>query len=656
MKGQERVGFPAAFRLLLDNGDMRALPPRLLWQRWTLAVVIAATGFYSLGNGRINLWDCDEAWYAQTSRQMLQSGDWVVPHFLQPPRCAKPILVYWFQALAMKCLGATALAARAPSVLAVSLTAAGLALALQRAIGPRRTMYAVIVFATSMMVIFGAKLANPDGLLLLSMTAAQGALFAMYKGALRLRSARERAHGAHVFSLAPATLGHDAWTPMIVFEKTRQPATELASGAHAAAIGRLGWSRAVESSGRASAASLVVPIIFWVCVALAGLTKGPFVLAVMLSTMLTLAALEVGVRWRSVSAWREAMSWWPSLRPLIGAGIVACIVLPWLILAWQRDRQFVINLLAEPSRHLLSNQSGGHPSFPGYHLLTVWIVFLPWSLLLPWGIAYGWRHRRRPIVRFALAMALGNWLFVEIMTTKLPQYLLPAYPALALLVACALTELTRRERRQRSPWLIVAALLWGAAIALFSTMPWLPGRYFPIPKVEAAAFTAAAILYAVAVVGCIVRRRLATAGAVVIPIGLMLVLSVLLLEYLPAARFVRVPLTAANEINSLRGSDRTPVDVVGIRMFDPADYDMPGYPAPSLAFYLNGEVRERGDDFLSREPPDRWPAMMMVTGDVLERLPPARRSALREIDRFRAANYNLPFGIVEVFIIAPQSP
>ena len=39
------------------------------------------------------------------SRQMLQSGDWVVPRLLDEPREKKPVFIYWCQASAMRILG-----------------------------------------------------------------------------------------------------------------------------------------------------------------------------------------------------------------------------------------------------------------------------------------------------------------------------------------------------------------------------------------------------------------------------------------------------------------------------------------------------------------------------------------------------------------------
>jgi len=82
-------------------------------------IILASASLYLLGNGRTSLWDCDEPWFAQSSRQMLESGDWLVPRFVDQARYATPIFIYWAQAASMKLLGPTALASRLPSALAM---------------------------------------------------------------------------------------------------------------------------------------------------------------------------------------------------------------------------------------------------------------------------------------------------------------------------------------------------------------------------------------------------------------------------------------------------------------------------------------------------------------------------------------------------------
>src|SRR2546423_4951536 len=108
-------------------------------------LICFAAAVYLLGNGRVALWDRDEPRYAQTSRQMLRSGDWVVPRLLDEVRTAKPIFIYWCQASAMKVFGddveqgsqRTGFAARFPSAVAMMLTLIALGAVLYRAIGPR---------------------------------------------------------------------------------------------------------------------------------------------------------------------------------------------------------------------------------------------------------------------------------------------------------------------------------------------------------------------------------------------------------------------------------------------------------------------------------------------------------------------------------------
>src|SRR5690606_9230195 len=66
-------------------------------RRWLILIILACAALYLVGNGRVPLWDRDEGWYAQCSQQMWQTGDWVVPRYLDQLRTEKPVLVYWLQ-------------------------------------------------------------------------------------------------------------------------------------------------------------------------------------------------------------------------------------------------------------------------------------------------------------------------------------------------------------------------------------------------------------------------------------------------------------------------------------------------------------------------------------------------------------------------------
>ncbi len=87
-----------------------------------LAALLFVVLFWQLGSA--SFWDPDEAIYAETSREMLRTHDWLAPHYNEQPFFDKPILFYWLQAAGMAVAGQNELGARlAPAVAAVALVA-----------------------------------------------------------------------------------------------------------------------------------------------------------------------------------------------------------------------------------------------------------------------------------------------------------------------------------------------------------------------------------------------------------------------------------------------------------------------------------------------------------------------------------------------------
>jgi 4-amino-4-deoxy-L-arabinose transferase-like glycosyltransferase len=98
-------------------------PPVMTPARRSVAAGCAALGllalllaFYRLGD--MALLDPDEARYAQTSREMAQRGDWVVPYYNGEPRLKKPPLYHWENIATFALFGVNEWAARLPSALA----------------------------------------------------------------------------------------------------------------------------------------------------------------------------------------------------------------------------------------------------------------------------------------------------------------------------------------------------------------------------------------------------------------------------------------------------------------------------------------------------------------------------------------------------------
>lgn len=376
----------------------------MLW-RWSaglelllvlaVSAVVLVPGIGFPGLGELPVVDRDEARFAQASRQMLESGTlegWIVPRVGDRPRLNKPPLIYWLQAGSAGIFtGGDATRDhlwmyRLPSVLA-ALCAAGLTWWMgRRAFGSSVGVLAGLLLGTCPLVVFDAHQARADEVLLLMTLGAQVSLWWCW----RMRD-------------------------------------------------RLGGP------------PLGATILMWVFVGLGIMTKGPITPFVLGATALTLAIVDRRFKW----LWH--------LRPLLGIVIVTAIVGPWLALlvrtvGWDAVKTF----LDEEVVRRASTGVEGHWGPPGYHLVLLVMLFWPGSLLAAAAVLRGIRHgtkskstgeggRIRQMTRwlaglrsgrdtefYLIAWLLPSWIVFEIAGTKLPHYVLPLYPALALLVARAL--------------------------------------------------------------------------------------------------------------------------------------------------------------------------------------------------------------------------
>jgi 4-amino-4-deoxy-L-arabinose transferase-like glycosyltransferase len=81
--------------------------------QWVLIVTLAfAAAPYVIRLGASSLWDSNEAFYAETPREMIESGDYINPTFNFRPRLNKPPLSYWLVVPFYKLLGVSEAAER----------------------------------------------------------------------------------------------------------------------------------------------------------------------------------------------------------------------------------------------------------------------------------------------------------------------------------------------------------------------------------------------------------------------------------------------------------------------------------------------------------------------------------------------------------------
>lgn len=130
-----------------------------------------------LGLGSLGITDLDEGLYAAASREMAWSGDWVIPRVNGQAFFEKPPALYWAAALAIRAFGSSEAAVRLPSASAATLVVFLTWLFARRRLGSRAAWLAAAFLALAPIHVAAGRLHTTDALLLASMT---GALYALY--------------------------------------------------------------------------------------------------------------------------------------------------------------------------------------------------------------------------------------------------------------------------------------------------------------------------------------------------------------------------------------------------------------------------------------------------------------------------------------------
>lgn len=173
--------------------------------------------------------------------------------------------------------------------------------------------------------------------------------------------------------------------------------------------------------------------------------------------------------------WFLLMNQWRRLRDLhlgLGAIIFLIIAGPWHIAAWlSSEHWFDFYIVHEHFERYVSDVSDRAQPF-WYFFVLLPIALLPWTVFLPQTLLFflrGWRERNeRPAAWFLLIWATFVVVFFSLSASKLPTYILPAMPPLAILMGrfIALLIEAGEWRRLRPAITTLAGLLVALAVAL----------------------------------------------------------------------------------------------------------------------------------------------------------------------------------------------
>jgi 4-amino-4-deoxy-L-arabinose transferase-like glycosyltransferase len=400
-------------------------------------------GFVFLtGLGATHLWDDDETYFAEVAREMHQTGDCIVPRFNRELFSHKPPMMFWLMAGGFRLFGISEFVARLPAALfgfASVLLVQQLGIRLH---SRRAGFWSAVVLATSLNFVVIARAAACDAELVFFCTLA---IFLYVRAVQKAAGSGTREWGEPAFRDWCAI-----YVAMGFAVLTKGPIGLLLPGC-VLGLFRLLTPLSVQTPGSQP-------------VATASPREGGW----------------WGVIWRlacQLSPPRVAREVW---RMSPGLALV-CVVLvsgPWFAaVGWQTDGEFLRGFFGTHHLHRFTAGMDNHAGPAWFYLAAICVGFFPWILLARPVIVDLWRRtqsmgRLSPADRL-LVCWVTVWVgFFSLATTKFPHYVVPAYPALALLTGAFVA------RWEAEPALIgrgALALMWGTLLLIGGGLLVIPG-------------------------------------------------------------------------------------------------------------------------------------------------------------------------------------
>ncbi len=575
--------------------------------RDVLTIVVVAGLVFFTNLGSYPLFDEDEPKNAVCGMEMFARGDWVVPTFNEELRTDKPILIYWLMLCSYSLFGVSEFAARfGSSVMSIG-TSLGTYYLGRKLYDRQVGLLAGIVIGTCLMFSAVGRAVTPDATLVCCLTWA----FCFFVKSL-------------AWGMPSLSGGRESPGCGIHEVGTHNPGTE------------------------APRSGILAIIPMYAAMGLAMLAKGPvgFLLpctaiglfGLCSSTRNDLAAgavsLGEGRWWRKTlrlallifSPRRFLRTLW-AMKLWIGIPVAFSIALPWyLAVGHQTDGAWLSGFLIKHNLERATSAMENHRGLFFYYLPVLFAGAFPWSVFLPTAVRGIWLRVKARAEHWDSDLFLACWaltwlVFFSIAQTKLPNYILPIYPAVAVIVARSLIGWMRDSsvsvRTFQIECRVMAtaggAIVAGVLIAMFILLP----NELPLALLGAIPILTAAVAYQSAQRQQRERAVLTLAGgAAMLCVAMMGWAPVQLAQYQDSPFF-------ANKAHAATTFGET--EIASFDVFE-----------PSLVFYHGRKVHrpKRPEDVVKffAEHPEGF---VLTRSDKLDRLPEELSDGLIEVARQR---------------------
>lgn len=373
------------------------------WRAYIVVAFIALCASLP-GITQMPVMDVDEARFAQASRQMLETGDFVRIRLQENERNRKPAGVHWLQAAATAALEPITgvenaiWTYRLPSVLGAILAALATLWAGRALFGPRTALLGASLLASGLLFGFEGMTAKTDALMLGFTTLAIAALAQLRASALGFA----------------APLSHT-------------------------------WTR-------------VTALVFWAALGCAIMIKGPIPIMIVALTLLAITIWDRRAGWLAPLGWLAG----PLLALLIVSpwGIAIGLATEWRFYTNAFVHDLAPKLAGEDHAH--GGVFGYHLALLPLLLFPATFALPAAARLL---FAKAPTPGEHATLRFLIAWAGPAWLVFELSPAKLVHYAMPVYPAIALLCAAGFVAAAERNWRKTLGLGVVLFVLAGSLLS-----------------------------------------------------------------------------------------------------------------------------------------------------------------------------------------------